>query len=309
MRKPRVMLLSDVRGWAFDQNLHDIAEVLEPRFDCDFGYVWEWTVEKKPIPDLKVYDVVFAPYHRWGIDEHFPWDRTLGSLRAQWLFPEKKRAPQREEIDLVNKYRKFHFVNQKSFDEYSPSCPGAFYLTNAVNMKRFPEPTKITDRVVCSWNGNAGHSNMLHEDVKGFHSIVRQATLIVGVPLVYAEYNTCRKAPHEMPAFYQQANLALCASLYEGASSSVMEAMASGQAVIATDCGNHREMHESMMKEYGDSGIFLVERSFDAMADAIWFLKNHPSRVVEMGELNRREITRAWSWDAWASRCLDFFTL
>lgn len=295
------MLLADVRGWAFDQNLHDLAEYLKDDFDFSFGYVWEWTVEKKPIPDLEVFDAVFAPYHRWNIDEHLPIGRTLGSLRAQWLFPERKRPPQQEEFDVVNRFVSFHFVNQRNFDEYKDNCPGAVYLTNPVNMRRFPEPTQIRDLVVCSWNGNAGHTNMLEEDVKGFHSIVMPACHSVGVPLVFAEYNTNKRAPSEMPAFYQLGNLELCASLYEGASNSVMESMACGQAVIATDCGNHREMHESMLAEYGDSGILLVERTLDAFCAAIYTLQKKPARVAEMGRINRLEIARRWSWDAWAA--------
>jgi len=257
---------------------------------------------------MDTFDVVYCPYHRWHIDHLLPWEKTLGSLRAQWLFPETKRSPQREEIELVNKYRAYHFVNKKNYEEYAPHCHDAWLLTNPVNTERF-ECTQIKDRVVASWNGNAGHSNSLDRDVKGFFSIVQPACEKAGVELVFAEATLCRWQPEEMPDFYLQGNVALCASLYEGASNSVMEAMAAGQALIVTDVGNHRDMRESQLKEYGDTGIILVERNVASFVEALQGLKRRPDRVAEMGRLNRLECERAWSWKAWIEQYAAFLRL
>jgi glycosyltransferase involved in cell wall biosynthesis len=108
-----------------------------------------------------------------------------------------------------------------------------------------------------------------------------------------------------MPGFYRRSSVALCASLYEGASNSVMEAMAAGLAVIATDVGNHGEMVESQRKHLGDTGILLVERNPEAFAEALRSLT--PARMREMGRLNREEIAARWSWDAWRDRYVEFF--
>lgn len=308
--KPRVLLISDVRGWAFDQNFHDLAEYLANRFDFDHGYVWEWVVEHTaPFPDFEQYDVIFAPYHRWGIEDRLPLARTLGALRSQWVFPERKRPPEAEEFAVVNRYAAYQVVTQRNYDELIAHCPRVVYLTNPVNLRRFPEPSQ-QERVVASWNGNAGHSNLLQEDVKGFHSVVQPACAQAQVPLAYAEYTLNRLQPEEMPEFYRQANVALCASLYEGTSSSVLEAMGAGLAVIATDVGNHRELHESMLARQGDSGMVLVEeRSVGAFVAALHQLKRDPARISEMGRLNREEIQMNWSWDVWQDRFADFLRL
>jgi hypothetical protein len=211
-----------------------------------------------------------------------------------------------EDADFVNRCAGFHVVTQENYNEMISVFPHIKYLTNPVNMERFTKASGVM-WPVCCWNGNAGHAKHELYDVKGFYTIVGPACDKAGVRLNVAEYNMCRRPPDEMPEFYQQSYIALCASMYEGASNSVMEAMASGLAVIATDVGNHSEMSQSMFECYGDSGIMIVDRSVEAFVDAIELLKANPARIKEMGELNRKEIQERWSWEAWAGRYIDAF--
>lgn len=306
----KVLLLCDVRAWAFDQNLRDLAEYLSDQFEFSISYVAEWFFAggrtNHLMPDFDTYDVIYVPYHRWGIDHLLPWEKCLGSLRAQQLFPERKRDIGPEEIDLVNKFAAFHVVNKTSYEVFKPHCPRLFYLTNPVNTQRFVRPIEPIKELVASWTGNAAHTNASGEDVKGFYPVVVPACKMAKVKLQYAEYTACRLSPDEMPGFYQSGNVTLCASSYEGASNSILEAMSSGHAVIATDVGNHREMMESELEHYGDTGIVLVERSVAAFIEAINELKAQPDRITEMGRINREEIQRVWSWDVWAERYAEF---
>ena len=306
-RKPRVLLVADVRGWAFDQNEQDMAKYLKADFDFDFWYVSDYQKDGV-LPDFGLYDAVFVPYHRWGIDDVLPWDRLLGSLRARWFAPEAPGPATDADVALVNQFRGFHVVTRDNFDDIKDRCPGAVYLTNPIDMTRFPEPGQY-DEVVACWSGNARHYNSLHQDVKGFHPIVKPACRKAGVPLVYAEYHTNRLTFEEMPAFYRKANIVLCASLYEGASNSVMEAMASGCAAILTPVGNAVEMHEKQMARFGRSGIVLVERDEDVFVETLLALKDKPGLVKEMGLLNRQSIQDDWSWERWAPGYRDFFRM
>jgi len=88
-----------------------------------------------------------------------------------------------------------------------------------------------------------------------------------------------------------------------------MEAMAAGLAVVATDVGNHREMHDSQIKEYGEAGILLIERDKKSFAGALKKLEKDMPRVQAMGKVNRAEIERAWSWTAWADRYAEFLRI
>ena len=300
--KPLVLLLADVRGWAFDINLRDLASYL-PSYEFDFWYV----IEKGKVawPDTEEFQAIYVPYHRWKLRK-LPWEKALGSMRSRWFTPEKPVPAGEPEYRIVNAYRAFHAVSQEVYDELKPHCPNVCYLTNPVNMRRFPNPTMVRDRVIASWNGNAKHINAAGLDVKGFYSIVQPACSMAAVPLSYAEYHTRRLAPRAMPQFYRESNLCLSASAYEGASNSVMEAMAAGQALITTDVGNHREMRDSQLKHLGETGIILVDRTAEGFKAALDELKDNPKKVVRMGELNRQEIIARWSWDFWAERYAAF---
>ena len=304
--KPRVLLISDVRGWAFHTNMLDLAEYTKDQFEFDHWFVADWQTDGK-VPDFDRYDAVFCVYHRWRINDLLPWDRLLGSLRAFYFKPEQgQRPPGPDEFALVNKYRAFHVVTRANYDQLKDHCANVVYLTNPVNTNRFPEPTTEHSKPIASWNGNAKHASGSGLDVKAYHSIVIPACEAAGVPLVSAEYNTTRLPMEQMPAFYQKANIAVCASLYEGASNSAMETLCSGLALVATDVGNHREIRDSQLKHFGDTGIVLVERSVEGLAAGINSIKGDMARVKAMGEINRKEILARWSWSAWKDRYADF---
>lgn len=303
--KPRFLLLADVPGWAFDQNLRDMALYL-PDFEFDFWYV----SDGRPFPDPERYDGIYIPYHRWAqVNRVLPYDKAFGSLRSFYFTPEKPGPPTSADIALVQKHRVYHTVTRANYEDLRSTCPNVYYLTNPVNMRRFPAPTPVTGAVVPMWNGNAHHSapRGATPDPKGFFSIVQPACKMAGMGLEYAEFHTKRLTPSEMPAFYARGNLTLCAAAYDGASNSILEAMAAGHAVISTRVGNMMELDASMRQNFGDSGILFAERTVAAFAQALRELRSDPRRVTRMGELNRQEIQSRWSWDVWAAEYRRFF--
>jgi glycosyltransferase involved in cell wall biosynthesis len=303
---PRVLLISDVPNWAFHVNMMDLEEYLEDKFEFDHWFVVDYQ-KKGYVPDMRRYDAVFRVYHRWKIDGLLPWDRTVGSLRALWFFPERPTSPGQREFNLVNQYRAFHVVTRRNYEELKHHCPNVVYLTNPVNMRRFPDVTPVEGELVASWNGNARHSSSGPSvDVKGFTTIIQPTVEALKLPFEYAEYNTQRLSPAEMPTFYRKSNVAICMSLYEGASNSVMESMASGLALITTDVGNAREMQEAQLKDFGETGIVIIDRSIEALVGAIRELQDDMPRIRQMGLINREEITRRWSWEIWADDYEEF---
>ena len=300
--RPKILLAADVRGWAFDVNLRDLAEYVDG-FDFAHWYV----ADGEPFP-ADGFDAVYLPYLRWSIvgDGVVPLQDAFGALRSAWFRPEAPGPPDPRDVDLVNRLRAWHVVTAAALEMWAPVCPRTVYLTNPVNMRRYLTIAPRREKIVASWNGNARHTNAAGQDVKGFWSLLQPACKQARVPMEFVEYGTSRVPPEEMPAFYRRANVALCASLYEGASNSVMEAMAAGQALISTDAGNVREMQASQLEHLGDSGIVIVaERTPEAFARALRSLT--PARAQEMGAINRNEIAQRWSWDAWADRYRAFF--
>ena len=305
----RVLLMDDVPDWAFAINMQDWHLWLDRagKYLVEHYHVID-LYHGGSMPQWGDYAAVFSPYHRWPTHEHLPFDRALGSLRALWFIPELPGPPTKQDIALVNRFKAFHVVTRKNYEELAPHCPNVVYLTNPVNMERFSDPTEVDDRVILSWNGNAQHQSAgSNVDVKGFKTIIEPVCKEQGYSLVFADYSTCRLPPDQMSSFYKKANVSVCMSLYEGASNSTLEAMAAGQALISTDCGNVREMQQAQLEQLGDTGIIIVERSKSALASAVSMLKNLGlSRIVEMGQLNRAEIQARWSWEVWAKRYEEF---
>jgi glycosyltransferase involved in cell wall biosynthesis len=295
------LLTADVEGWAFDINNDDMIEYCSSKnLRFEKHYYGSLT-----LPVHWDYDFVFCPWHR---RLSFYGARTLlGALRSDWFDGGNRVPPTDKDKQLVSMCAGFQVVTRKVFDELSKSCMNISYLTNPVNMRRFKKAVQPRKEIICCWNGNAQHWSGNTTEVKGLYSILLPATSTAEVKFVIAEYNTCRLDPVSMPFWYQRANVALCASLFEGASNSTMEAMASGLALITTDCGNHREIQESQLKHLGDTGIIIVERNAPAFVDAI--CKLTPKRAYEMGRINRQEIQERWSWDFWRDDFVKFFRL
>lgn len=296
--KPHGLLTADQRGWAFAGFARDTGIYL-PEFQFQTAIAGEFPVGW---PDPKRFDFVFLPYLRWPINDYMPWDRMLGALRSSYFRP-TPGPPTKRDIALVNRFRAFQVVRRANYEELAPHCPNVMYLTNPVDTRRFNTRTEA-EGLIAAWAGNTGRSGP--QDQKGYHSVIVPAVEAAGWKLEVAEF-TRRLPPEEMPGFWRRATVSICASAYEGACRSVMESMACGLAVLSTDVGNMREMHESMLDHFGESGIEILPREPGAFADALRRLAADPGRVRAMGDANRAEVQARWSWTSWRARFAEFF--
>ncbi|HEY4592327.1 MAG TPA: glycosyltransferase family 1 protein, partial [Thermoanaerobaculia bacterium] len=105
---------------------------------------------------------------------------------------------------------------------------------------------------------------------------------------------------HEaLPAIYQGATLFLYPTLYEGFGLPVIEAMASGVAVITSNT--------SALKEIAEGYAALVDPlDLDGMAKAIAHLMGSPERRASYGELGARR-AQEFRWDQTARQTLDIY--
>jgi glycosyltransferase involved in cell wall biosynthesis len=245
-----------------------------------------------------------VPYHRWDRFDLLRGKPALSSLRSQWFDVHQPAPPTAADIKLVNSFRGFHVVTKKAHEQLRHACPRVRYLTNPVDVEPFRGARFRQGQVAC-WAGSVAHDMPNGKmDAKGFYSIILPACDRAGWRLTYSEYHTNRRAPEEMPDFYSSAMVYLCASAYEGASNSVMEALASGLYVICTDVGNHRELRDS-----GCAGMKIVPRTVEAFTEALVELADRDpgDALWEEREANRKTIAEKWSWDAWKDRYRQFF--
>ena len=92
----------------------------------------------------------------------------------------------------------------------------------------------------------------------------------------FADRNIVWKTPEEMPGYYNELDLCICASAHEGTPRPVLESMHSGVPLISTDVGMVPESFGPKQKRFniGDRGgislrmtiYFLINRGFQSAA-------------------------------------------
>ncbi|MBT3391258.1 MAG: glycosyltransferase [Chloroflexi bacterium] len=104
--------------------------------------------------------------------------------------------------------------------------------------------------------------------------------------------------PEEMPAVYQQAHITLIPTIHsEGTSLSCLEALAAGNAVVATDVGGLPNLVIN-----GYNGL-LINPSALALVGALRHLLDNPEMRAQFGARGR-EVAQAFSLERWQSQWL-----
>ncbi len=101
----------------------------------------------------------------------------------------------------------------------------------------------------------------------------------------------------ELPAVYRASSVLLLPSHYEGLPTTVLEAMASGLPVVATDAGGTREAVET-----GATGFLHPVDDIEGMAESIIRLDASPGLACRLGTAGRRLVEREFSWPVIAGR-------
>jgi colanic acid/amylovoran biosynthesis glycosyltransferase len=109
-------------------------------------------------------------------------------------------------------------------------------------------------------------------------------------------------APEQVRDKLQQAHVFLLASLSEGISNAVLEAMACGLPIVTTDCGGMREAVTD-----GIEGFIVPVRDPQAIARAIYALEQQPDLRYQMGCAGRKRIERDFRLSQQSRQFRDLF--
>jgi macrolide transport system ATP-binding/permease protein len=94
--------------------------------------------------------------------------------------------------------------------------------------------------------------------------------------------------PHEqLASFYSRAVVVVVPSLHESYGRVIVEAMAFGRAVVATDTDGAKDLIED-----GQTGFIVPIRDAEALADKISYVLSNPQVARRVGEAARRFVTR-----------------
>jgi glycosyltransferase involved in cell wall biosynthesis len=97
----------------------------------------------------------------------------------------------------------------------------------------------------------------------------------------------------DIPDLLGAADLGLLSSHQEGFSNALLELMAAGLPVVATDVGGNREAVID-----GETGILVPPRSPNALAQAIVDLANDAEARTRFGAAGRRRVSQEFSLDS-----------
>jgi mannosyltransferase len=106
----------------------------------------------------------------------------------------------------------------------------------------------------------------------------------------------------EVPLWYQRISIYVFASRVEGFGLTILEAMAAGDAVVATRAGA-----AEMIISDGDDGVLAPVADVDALAAALEPLMRDPQRVEAMGRRARAKVVSQFSRDREADQISDVY--
>jgi glycosyltransferase involved in cell wall biosynthesis len=107
-------------------------------------------------------------------------------------------------------------------------------------------------------------------------------------------------ARNDVPALLAAADVVVLASLHEGLSNSLLEAMAAGKPVVATDVGGNREA-------LGGTGLLVPPSDASQLAAAIERLLRNPGLARRAGEAARERARDLFPVDAMIDRHLELY--
>ena len=99
---------------------------------------------------------------------------------------------------------------------------------------------------------------------------------------------------------YNEAEVVVCPSLYEGFGLPAGEAMACGTAVISSTGG-------ALPEVVGDAGVIVPAGDVDALANAIRDLLDHPDKRSQFGLAGRKRILDTFCWNLAAQQFTAYY--
>lgn len=180
------------------------------------------------------------------------------------------------------------------------------HVPDGVDLSRFsnsaPPPPVEVQPLRIGWAGNSKWGITLGHDFKGKQSVFDPAMDILrGADLPFTVHiadKAQRQLPREdMPDFYRGIDVLVCCSVFEGTPNPVLEAMASGCAIVSTDVGIVSQILGPKQKAF-----ILPQRDPADLARSIEHLIREPETLLALKRENfERRASLDWHtrWPAW----------
>jgi len=271
--RPKVWLLADRRGWAYDREAQAMAEHLAPEFECRIAYVQEQ-------PDLALWDFDLVWVFFWGETWHQRFVRDprrvvkmVGSHRwqneAAWglLDPATFAATHLHDAGTIAA------ISQRLQRLVAP-FRAAHLVPQGIDARAFAPAAPPFGELRVGWAGNRDDACKGLADVLQPACVDRWELRVAGGDL----------APAAVAAFHQQLDVLCVASTAEGGPLPLLEALACGAFVVTTDVGIAREV----IRDRNDG--LIVERTPAAFraalhwceANVVWLRATRAERAARL---------------------------
>ena len=281
MSKPKILLIADVKPWAWGIKSRYLQKYLSDEFDVDICYINQGGLNRKDVYDIYL---TYTPAHLPPLN-HIDRDRKITGLTGmpcykKWIKPKG---------DFNNRVVALH-ANSIQFKELiEPLHEKVFYVPNGVDSELFTrQPLVKRNSIIAGFVGKPMPE-------KGLDSIIRPAINKAKESVKAGLKANVKSWKGAVPQknlinFYKDIDVYMVASTAEGTPNPALEAAACGRTIISNAIGN--------MAEFIDNGIngFLVERNPDRYADKLVFLANNRQMVKEMGRRARVTVVKEWDW-------------
>lgn len=280
--KPRILLLIDKPGWAFDF----VARALVERLSHRFTFSIRASADSALMLDPADYDLAYVFF--WG-------DRTLRRFGFERERIIKEIASHRFETDpayggldanaMIRQHAWDCAALVATSDRLERMFSGRTLPVHSYRLGAEPDPEAAVRRLAVGretpvrfgWAGN------IKDPEKRYQEIVERLRLEFPLEIAYA------RPKAEMPEFYRNIDVLLVTSRSEGTPLPLLEAMASGAYVIATDVG--------VVREVIGCGGMIVDGDFDTFSDAMRWAAENAEAVRQAGLGNIDVIRNNRSWD------------
>ena len=331
--KPKIAIIVDAEGWAYYNNAIQIKKELEEYYDIDVipMDIFEGNVVKMFLLGTD-YDLLYFMWRAqisWLYSEFSKkYIQDLGYCFEEFLqkFVKNEKVltgvydhlflnKEEERTEFILENVKDYIVSSKKlkniYDTLYEKKP-SFSIADGVDLQLFrmankQKYDKIDDNktIKIGWTGNSKFTDESDDDLKGLRCIINPTITELQqegykIELVIADRNI-KLIPHEeMPDYYNNIDIYVCASRTEGTPNTILEAMACGVPVISTDVGIVSEVFGKEQKKY------IIEKTKEALKEKMIDLINNKQKLKILSDENLRQI-QYWSWEKQSKLYKEFF--
>lgn len=278
--KPRVLMLVDKRGWAYDTAAQAISRRLSDEFEFRIEYVRE-------NPDLNAWKFDLLYVFFWGEDYH----RKFGVKPCRVIKEISSHRWENEDaygrLNAAQAAAKYladagtlTATSHRLRDAFSPHRE-VFWCPNGFETGTFSARENRTGPLRIGWAGNRKDACKGVDDV-----LVPAAGRDFELVLAGGDLDSAA-----MGRFYNSIDVLCVASTAEGEPLTLVEGMASGVFPVAVDVGIVPEL-----VRHGENG-FVVNRNPAAFGAAFQWCRQNVDHVRQAGSDNARRMATERRWD------------